>query len=133
MTTIGLLRAGALVLALEAIGIAALAAWQVVAWAGGDVGSPVSAAALLVMTVLAAVAVGAFAVATARGQSWGRSGGIVAQLLILAVALGALTGAYAHPLIALGLAAPAVLCVILLIGGARRAAAGERPPGDDAR
>ena len=47
------------------------------------------------LTAVGAAAVLAFAVAIWRGQSWGRSGGIVTQLLILAVALGAVTGAYA--------------------------------------
>ena len=62
----------------------------------GDTDSIESAIALLVLTAVGAVAVLAFAVATWRGQSWGRSGGIVTQLLILAVALGAVTGAYAR-------------------------------------
>ncbi len=40
---------------------------------------------------------GAFAVGIWRGWSWGRSGGIVTQLLIIAVAIGAMTGACAEP------------------------------------
>ncbi|WP_127820346.1 histidine kinase, partial [Microbacterium sp. CPCC 204701] len=99
-------RLGAVLVALEGLGLVALVAWQIAALASGDTGSIESALALLVLTVLGAAAVLAFAVAIWRGQSWGRSGGIVTQLLILAVALGAATGAFAAPSLALALAAP---------------------------
>ena len=81
------------------------------------------------LTAVGAAAVAAFAVALWRGRSWGRSGSIVVQLLILAVALGAATGAYAEPIVGLALAAPAVVALILLILGARRAASD--PESDD--
>ncbi|MGL1544402.1 hypothetical protein ACSTIA_23855, partial [Vibrio parahaemolyticus] len=64
----------ALVLGLEAIGVLALAGWQVVALIGGDTDSVVSSLALIVLTVIGAAAIGAFAVATARDVSTGRSG-----------------------------------------------------------
>ncbi|MEX0152480.1 histidine kinase [Microbacterium sp. LMI1-1-1.1] len=112
----------AAVLAVEAIGILALAAWQVVALAGGDTDSVTSSIALIVLTVIGAVAVGAFAVATARGVSAGRSGGIVTQLLILSVALGAVTGEWAEPGVAALIAVPAVVGLILLILAVRQAA-----------
>lgn len=112
----------AVMLGLEALGIVALAVWQLAAVAGGDTASLPSALALLVLTVVGAVAVGAFAVAVWRGQSWGRSGGVVTQLLILAVALGAATGVYAAPLLGLELALPAVLTLVLLVLVSRRAA-----------
>lgn len=131
MTTNAALRTAGTIVGLEALGLAGLAAWQVVAWAGGDVGSPVTAAALLVMTVVAAVALGAVAVAILRGRAWGRSGGIVAQLLIGAVALGALTGSYAHPMIALALAAPAIAAFALLLIGSRAAAEPMSPDTSD--
>jgi hypothetical protein len=57
----------------------------------------------------------AFGVAIWRGSSWGRSGGIVAQLLILAVAIGAFTGAYAEPLTGLWIALPALVGLVLIV------------------
>lgn len=115
-------RVAAAVVAVEAVGVFILAGWQVSALVSGDVDSLPSAAALLVLTIVGGVAVAAFAVGIVRDVSWGRSGGIVTQLLILAVALGALTGAYAHPLTAAALALPAVVALVLLLAAAREAA-----------
>ena len=114
-------RIAAVLLALEGLAIVGLVVWQVGALIAGDTGSIESALALIVLTVVGAVAVLSFAVATWRGLSWGRSGGIVTQLLILAVALGAVTGAYADPTTALALAAPAVLTLVLLVVDVRAA------------
>lgn len=124
--------AAALVVALEGLGMLVLAGWELVALVRGDTGSAVSAVALIVLTAVGAVVVLAFAAGTLRGRSWGRSGGIVTQLLILAVALGAATGQYAHPLTGLWLAVPAVAGLVLLILAARGAAqARRRTPGPD--
>ncbi|MFF8188398.1 histidine kinase [Microbacterium sp. NPDC016588] len=112
----------ALVVGLEAIGVLALAGWQVVALIGGDTDSVVSSVALIVLTVIGAAIIGAFAVATARDVSAGRSGGIVTQLLILSVAIGAVTGEWAAPGIALLIAAPAVVALILLVLAVRASA-----------
>ncbi|QEW02516.1 histidine kinase [Microbacterium lushaniae] len=105
----------AAILALEALGLAVLLVWQVMAMLAGDTGSLASAIALATLTLVGAVAVAAFAAATARDQSWGRSGGIVVQALILAVALGELTGENANPAAAALIAAPALVCAVLLI------------------
>ena len=123
-------RVAAALVALEGLGVLALAAWQIVALFSGDTGSIESAIALVVLTVVGAAAVLAFAVATWREQSWGRSGAIVTQLLVLAVALGAATGAYADAGIALVLAVPAILVLVLLVLAVRhagRAARGDGP------
>ncbi|MBO3662073.1 histidine kinase [Microbacterium stercoris] len=114
-------RSAAILLAVEAVGIVALAGWQAVALAGADTIDPVSSIALIVLTVIGAAAVGAFAAATWAGRSWGRSGGVVTQLLVLAVALGAVTGAFPHPEIALALTVPAALGLILIFLAARAA------------
>ena len=114
-------RAAAVLVALEGAGLAALAAWQVGAFFAGDTVSIESSLALVVLTAVGAVAVVAFAVAIWRDLSWGRSGGIVTQLLLLAVALGAATGAYAHPSTALILAAPAIVTLVLLVIAVRDA------------
>jgi hypothetical protein len=113
----------AMVLALEAAALAVLGGWQLVALAAGDTDSVASSLALIVLTVLAVAGLAAFATATARDRSWGRSGGIVAQVLILAVALGALTGIGADPLVAGIIALPAVVGAILLVLAVRRAGA----------
>ncbi|MFJ4037697.1 histidine kinase [Microbacterium sp. NPDC090007] len=122
--------AAAAFLGLEALGILALAGWQTVALIGGDTDSVVSAVALIVLTVIGAAIVGAFAVATARDVSAGRSGGIVTQLLILSVAIGAVTGEWASPGIAVVIALPAVVGLVLLVL-AVRAAAPRRGDGQD--
>jgi hypothetical protein len=122
----GAARAGAVVLALECVGVLILAGVQVVDLIIGDVVDPVSGIALIVLTLLSAVAVGAFAAATWRGASWGRSGGIVVQLMILAIALGALTGAYAQPAIGLVLAVPAIVGFVVLVLAVRQAGASHR-------
>ncbi|CAN3701349.1 hypothetical protein MMX123_01342 [Microbacterium sp. MM2322] len=112
----------AALLALEAVGILALAGWQIVALLGGDTDSIVSSLALIVLTVIGAAIVGAFAVATARDVSAGRSGGIVTQLLILSVAIGAITGEWAAPGIALLIAVPGVVGLVLLVLAVRASA-----------
>lgn len=114
-------RIAAVLLALEGLAIAALVVWQIVALASGDTDSVESAIALAVLTAVGAAAVIAFAAATWRGLSWGRSGGIVTQLLILAVALGAVTGAYADAATGLLLALPAVVTLVLLVLAVRAA------------
>ena len=112
--------AGVLV-TLEGAGVVALAIWQTLELLGGNTDSVTSAVALLVLTVIGAAAVLAFGIATLRDRSWGRSGGIVVQLLILAVAGGVATGAYAHPLIGLALAVPALVVLVLLLVAVARA------------
>ncbi|SBS74417.1 histidine kinase [uncultured Microbacterium sp.] len=119
-------RTAAALLAAEGVGLLVLLGWQIVAIVTGDTDSVASAVALIVLTALGAAAVLGFAVATWIGQSWGRSGGIVTQLLILAVALGAATGDYGHPAVAVALAVPAVVIGICLVAAAR-AAGGRRP------
>lgn len=121
-------RIAGFLLALEGIGLLILVGWQVVALVGGDTGILSTALALLVLTLAGAAIVLAFAGATWRRVSWGRSGGIVTQLLILAVALGAATGAYAQPFSALVLAVPALVVLATLIWATRTSA----PRGDAA-
>lgn len=123
-------RLGAGLLALEGLALLGVAGWEVVALIGGDTDDAVSSLALIVLTVVGAAAVLAFAVAVGRGQSWGRSGGIVTQLLMLAVALGALTGPAPSPGFALVVALPAMIGLVVLFGAARRAAVRRRaePP-----
>lgn len=119
-------RVASMLVGLEGIALFGLAGWQIVALTGGDTDSAVSAIALVVLTVVAAIAVLAFAVGVWGGLSWARSGGIVTQIMILAVALGAATGAYAEPFTALLIAAPALVAFIALVITARAAGAQAR-------
>lgn len=116
-------RLAAVLVGLEGLALVIIAGWEIVALAAGDTEAVTSAVALLVLTVVGAVAVIAFAVGIARGHSWGRSGGVVTQLLLLAVAAGALTGLDAQPATAVLLALPAVVTLAVLIAAARRAGA----------
>lgn len=121
MRTNTLGRIAAVLVALEGLGLVALGVWQIMAVVTGDTASIANALALMVLTLIGAAAVLAFAVAIWRGQSWGRSGAIVTQLLILAVAVGAATGAYAEPLTGVLLAAPALVVLVLLVLAVREA------------
>lgn len=125
-------RVAAGLLALEGLALLAVAGWEVVALVGGDVEDVGSSIALIVLTVVGAAAVLAFAAATSRGQSWGRSGGIVTQLLVLAVALGALTGPAPSLPFAVVVAAPAVVGLVVLFAATRRAGARRKPDAGDA-
>ncbi|HKP08109.1 MAG TPA: histidine kinase [Microbacterium sp.] len=116
---------------LEGLGLAALTVREIVAIVSGDTGSIESAIALAVLTLVGAAAVIAFAFAIWRGQSWGRSGGIVTQLLILAVAFGAATGAFADPAVGLALAAPALVVLVLLVIAVRDAGRAARRQRDE--
>jgi hypothetical protein len=119
-------RLAAVLVALEAAGLIALVVWQVIALISADTASIDTALALLVLTAVGAAAVAAFAVAVWRGRSWGRSGAIVTQVLILAIALGAATGSYAEPTTALALGAPALVVLVLLVLAVREAGIAER-------
>lgn len=121
MTTTTGARVAGVIVALEAVGLVVLAVFEVAAIVSGDTESVASAVALAVLIVVGSAAVMAFAVAIWQGLSWGRSGGIVTQVLILAVAFGAATGAYANPQTALLLAVPAVTALVLLLLAARAA------------
>ena len=112
----------AAILTLESAGVWVLVVWQIAALAAGDTDSLTSALALIVVTALGAAALLAFGVATARGLSWGRYGGIVVQVLIIAVALGALTGIGADPTLAAAIAAPGVVGFVLLLWAVAQAA-----------
>ncbi|WP_374977486.1 histidine kinase [Microbacterium trichothecenolyticum] len=124
-------RIAAVLVGLEGLGLAALTVREIVAIVSGDTGSIESAIALAVLTLVGAAAVIAFAFAIWRDQSWGRSGGIVTQLLILAVAFGAATGAFADTTVALVLATPALIVLVLLVIAVRDAGRAARRRRDE--
>ena len=56
-----------------------------------------TALALLVMAVLVVVVLGAILAGISRGRAWTRAAGVVVQVLIFAIGVGALQGAFAQP------------------------------------
>lgn len=119
MRTTPVERLAAIILGAEAVVLLGLAGWELVALVSGDTESVSSSIALLVLTAVGAAALVAFAAAVWRGASWGRSGGIVAQLLTLAVALGAISGEDPQVGIAAAIAVPAVIGFVALVASAR--------------
>lgn len=131
MRTTAVERIAAVLLALEGIGLLLIVGWEITALASADAASVATSIALIVLTAICAAALLGFAVATWRDISWGRSGGIVAQLLILAIALGAATGSYGQPVLAVQLAIPAVVVLVCLVLGVRAAGRRREPEADE--
>lgn len=123
MTTTAAERTGSAILAVEALAVLVVTGWEIVALVTGDADDTVSSIALIVLTAIGAVALAGFAIAVWRGQSWGRSGGIVSQLLILAVALGAITGPTPSVSTALVAGIPSTIGLVALFLAARAGAA----------
>ena len=115
-------RIAALLLALEALVILILAGWQIVEMIVGDLTSISTSIALVVLTLICALGVGAFSFAVWTGRSWGRSGGIVAQVLIFAIAVGSVQGGAGHWGLAAALAIPAIVTVVALFATVRGSA-----------
>lgn len=125
----GIALAASAVLALEAAALVVFAAIEGRSRCG-DAASSTTAIALIVLTLIGAAALVAFAVGTRSGRSWARSGGVVAQVLAVALALGSLTVQPVPWAFVLGLAVPGVVGFALLISSARRE--GERRGRSDA-
>ena len=112
--------AASAVLAIEAAALVVFAAIELVGLGAGDAASSTTAIALIALTVIGAAALVAFAVGTRTGRSWARSGGVVFQVLAVALALGSLTLQPVPWAFVLGLAIPGVAGFALLISSARR-------------
>ncbi len=112
-------RLATILLAIESLAVFGLTAWQIVELVRGDLVSVATSIALIVMSLAAAVGLAAFAFAVRAGRSWGKSGGIVAQVLIFAIAVGSVQGGAAHWGIAAVLAIPAVVTFVALLLSAR--------------
>lgn len=116
----GIALAASAVLAIEAAALVVFAAIELVGLGAGDAASSTTAIALIVLTVIGAAALVTFAVGTRTGRSWARSGGVVFQVLAVALALGSLTLQPVPWAFVLGLAIPGVAGFALLISSARR-------------
>lgn len=111
--------AAAAILALEALALIVFALIEIVGLGSGDAASLPTAIALIVLTLLGAAALVAFAVGTRHGRSWARSGGIVLQVLAVALALASLTIQPVNWVFTLAVGVPGLLCFVLLIAATR--------------
>lgn len=119
MRSPALALAAAAILALEALALVVFALIEIVGLGSGDAASLPSAIALIVLTLLGAAALAAFAIGTRTGRSWARSGGIVFQVLAIALALASLTIQPVSWVFTLAVGLPGLLCFVLLIATTR--------------
>jgi len=122
----GLALAAAAVLAAEGLALIVFALIELFGLGAGDASSLPTALALIVLTLIGAVALLAFAFGTRAGRSWARSGGVVFQVLAVAIGFAALTVPPVVWPFVLGVGLPGVAGFLLLIASAR--AEGGRAP-----
>jgi hypothetical protein len=123
------------VLALEGAALAVITLIELFALGSGDASSLASGVALIVLTLIGTAALFAFAVGTLRGASWARSGGILFQVLGIALALASLSIQPTPWFFALVIGGAGVVGLALLIAVTRRDGASDprlhRPEGDE--
>ncbi|WP_309065114.1 hypothetical protein [Microbacterium sp.] len=112
--------AAAVVLGLEAAALTGIALLELFALVTGDVSSTPAGLALIVLTLLGAAALAAFAIGTLRRTSWARSGGIVFQVLAVALGLASLTIQPVSWPFTVGVGVTGLVGLILLIAAVRR-------------
>ena len=112
--------AAAAVLALEGLALLVFAGIEFAGLGAGDAASLPTALALIVLTLIGAVALFAFAFGARTGRSWARSGGVVIQVLAVALALASLTLQPVAWAFTLGVGLPGIIGFALLISSARR-------------
>lgn len=112
--------AAAAVLALEGAALGVFAIIELFGLGSGQAASMPTAIALIVLTLIGAAALFAFAVGTRRGRTWARSGGVVLQILALALALASVTVQPVPWAFVLAVGIPGLVGLILLISTSRR-------------
>jgi hypothetical protein len=112
--------AAAVVLALEGVALGVVCILELLALGAGQTASDVGGIALIVLTLLAAVALGAFAWGTLRRASWARSGGVVFQVLGIALGLASLSIEPKVWLFTLAVGGTGLIGLVLLIIATRR-------------
>ena len=115
-----LATSAAAVLALEGAALAVFAIIEMIGLWSGQAASPPTAIALIVLTLIGAAALFAFSLGTRRGRTWARSGGVVLQILALALALASLTVQPVVWMFVLGVGLPGLIGLVLLIATSRR-------------
>ncbi|MCE4025755.1 MULTISPECIES: hypothetical protein [unclassified Microbacterium] len=121
MRTSRLTIAAAAVLALEAVALLVVTLMEVFGLSSGAATSLPSALGLIGLSAVGAVGLAALAFAVLRGRSFGRSGGMVVQILAIAVALSALTVRPFPVVFVLALTIPGAIGAVLLFLLTRRA------------
>ncbi len=111
----------------EAVVLAGVTVLLIVELLTATADSFASAVALTVIAGLTATWLIVISVNTVRGFAWTRSASIVWQVLQIAVAIGALQGAFAVPGIGFVLLAQALTALVLLFSRPVRAATSHRP------
>lgn len=122
--------AAAALLALEAVALLVITLIEVFDLSAGDAGSLPSALGLIGLSLIGAAGLAVLAYAVLRGRSYGRSGGMVGQILAIAVALSAVGVRPFPTLFVLSLLIPAAIGVVLLFPLSRRAGAEARRQAD---
>ncbi|MDR2321828.1 MAG: hypothetical protein LBE60_09290 [Microbacterium sp.] len=122
--------AAAAVLALEALALLVVTLMEVFGLSSGAATSLPSALGLIGLSAVGAVGLGALSFAVLRGRSFGRSGGMVVQILAIAVALSALTVRPFPVVFVLALVVPGAIGAALLFLLTRRAGAEARRSAD---
>ncbi|MFT4157078.1 MAG: hypothetical protein QM630_04005 [Microbacterium sp.] len=122
----GLALAAAAVLAIEGVAVIGFAVIELLDLSAGEASSLPTAVALIVLTLIGAAALLVFAFGTRAGRSWARSGGVVFQVLAVAIALASLTVQPVVWAFSAGVGLPGLIGFVLLIASAR--AEGERTP-----
>ncbi|CAH0135460.1 hypothetical protein [Microbacterium sp. Bi121] len=126
MRSSAIASAAAAVLALEGLALLMFAVIDLVGLGAGEAASLSTAIALIVLTLIGAAALFAFAAGTRRGRTWARSGGVVLQVLAIAIALASLTVPPVPWPFVLGVGIPGVVGFVLLIASTRIEARRER-------
>ncbi|MGO2932744.1 hypothetical protein [Microbacterium sp.] len=124
MRSPALVRTAATVLAIEGAALLGFAIIELFGLGAGEAASLPTAIALIVLTLIGAAALIAFAAGTMRDRTWARSGGVVLQVLAIAIALASLTVPPVPWPFVLGVGVPGVLGFVLLIAASRQ----ERAP-----
>lgn len=103
----------------EGLIVAGITVWLVISLFTAPAESLISAAALMVLVAVGAVGVCAMSIGIFREQRWARSGGVVVQILVLAVALGAATDQFANTSLGLAIGLPALVTFVFIIAEVR--------------
>jgi hypothetical protein len=115
-----LAAAAATILALEGAALAVFAIIEMIGLGAGDAASLPTAIALVVLTLIGAGALVAFALGTVRGRTWARSGGVVLQVLAVALALASISVQPVPWIFVLATGLPGLVGFVLLIAASRR-------------
>lgn len=124
----GLATAAAAVLAVEGAALTIFAVIELFGLGAGQAVVLPTAIALIVLTLIGAVALFAFAFGTRRGHTWARSGGVVLQVLAVALALASFGVQPVPWMFILGVGLPGLAGFVLLIAASRREGRAETEP-----